>query len=209
MRHATAMPSQTVEFPCDPLGDHFASCTDPLCQVCHLPDAVPAVRHLKIPPGREGPGVFPFEPVFNLLSPGEHLRKCNGAHLDGVISGIARRLDVDRQYVYRWLRRGLTDHQADVIAVMVGLHPCLIWADWFEHAPSEEEIEAAAAAAILSPRKPYESRMAELYTAGMTHRQIADMLMAEGYRTYFRGRVWTVAMVCNQIGRMRRREVAA
>jgi hypothetical protein len=26
------------ELPCDPLGDHMARCTDPLCQVCHPPD---------------------------------------------------------------------------------------------------------------------------------------------------------------------------
>ena len=29
------------------------------------------------------------------------------------------------------LRNGFTDRQADQISVAIGLHPCLLWPDWF------------------------------------------------------------------------------
>jgi hypothetical protein len=55
----------------------------------------------------------------------------------GVITNTASVLAVNRHRVYRWIKSGLIVDQADVIAIMFGLHPCPIWPDWFEHAPSE------------------------------------------------------------------------
>ena len=174
--------------------------------------AVPPVRHLKIPPGSGlRPGVFPFEPVFDLLSPDDTLRKCNGAPLDGVTARIARRLDVDRQYIYRWLRRGLDDRQADVIAIMLGLHPSLLWLDWFAHAPDEEivfalERKAARHQAALErlavgklkkePIKPklrirnLDRRVDRLREMGESWRAIALDLSEAGFTNWRSGRPW-------------------
>jgi hypothetical protein len=67
---------------------------------------------------------------------------------NGEIIRTAEVLDVDRQRVYRWTKRGLTADQADVIAIMFGLHPCLVWPDWFAQVPDEEEIAAAELRAV-------------------------------------------------------------
>jgi hypothetical protein len=182
MNQATAVPSQTV---------------------------VRAVRHLKIPPSSVmRPGIFPFEPVFDLLSPDDTLRKCNGARLDGVIAGIATRLDVDRQYVYRWLRRGLDDRQADVVAIMLGLHPCLIWGDWFAHAPDVEdivqpvvvekpwvpvEIFKPPAPEVIPPKlniRNLDKRVDRLVELGFSWRAIARDLKEAGFTNWRSGQPW-------------------
>jgi hypothetical protein len=50
-----------------------------------------------------------------------------------------RVLGIDKQWWFRRLRSGLSPYQADVLACMIGLHPCLIWTTWFDDglAPGE------------------------------------------------------------------------
>jgi hypothetical protein len=43
----------TIGFPCDPLGDHMARCTDPECQVCHAPCEIPSTRAVSDRPVEE------------------------------------------------------------------------------------------------------------------------------------------------------------
>jgi transposase-like protein len=151
------------------------------------------------------PGIFPFEPVFDLLSPEDKLRKCNGARLDGVITGIARRLDVDRQYVYRWLRRGLDDRQADTIAIALGLHPCLIWADWFARAPREEEvvvIEARPPRPVPKHRPPasVDRVVAQLLRQGSSWKEVATAMAAARYTNWRTGKPWRADQLCSIYG---------
>lgn len=40
---------------------------------------------------------------------------------------------VARETIWRWRQEGITEYEADRIAtVCVGLHPSLIWPDWFD-----------------------------------------------------------------------------
>lgn len=175
------------------------------------PTLIWRTRLLAIPSNHQGaPRPFPFDPVIPLdvdgrLSGKQSFRWDEHQGPDGMIAQTAVVLDTDRNRVYRWLKRGLTADQADVIAIMFGLPPALIWTDWFAHAPSDEDV----AAKTLTPTTPYESRIAEVHGRGLAHRQIAKVLMAEGVLTYFSGHIWTPAMVSSTISRMRRREVAA
>jgi hypothetical protein len=99
------------------------------------------------------PRPFPFEPVIRLCTLGrltgvQATRGGAKTRPNGEIIRTAEVLDVDRQRVYRWTKRGLTADQADVIAIMFGLHPCLVWPDWFAQVPDEEEIAAAELRAV-------------------------------------------------------------
>ena len=50
-------------------------------------------------------------------------------------AALARRLGVSVRTVWRWNHHGLSDTQADHGAIALGLHPVLVWPDWFAHAP--------------------------------------------------------------------------
>jgi hypothetical protein len=64
----------------------------------------------------------------------------------GVISTVALRLEVDRNWVHRNLAAGgLGVYVADAVAIHLRVHPVSIWPDWFEHAPAEEQVLAAEA----------------------------------------------------------------
>lgn len=99
------------------------------------------------PPGRGYPPIprpFDLNPVIDLCTVGrltgaQYVRCGKLQRPEGEIIRTAEVLDVDRQRIYRWLASGLTDIQADTIAIILGHHPCLIWPDWFAKAPSEEE----------------------------------------------------------------------
>jgi hypothetical protein len=43
---------------------------------------------------------------------------------------------VSREQAWRYRRHGLTERQADELAVRVGLHPGNVWRDWFALAAS-------------------------------------------------------------------------
>jgi hypothetical protein len=98
--------------------------------------------------GTPVPRPFSFEPVISLcvdgrLPWGQTATNGGTQRHDYVISTTAEVLDVDRRQVHRWIRTGFTAEQADVVAIMFGLHPCLIWPDWFAHAPSIVDGEVA------------------------------------------------------------------
>jgi hypothetical protein len=52
-------------------------------------------------------------------------------------SKLARRLDLDRGWVLRCRRFGLTSRQADRWAIRAGLHPDDVWPDWWEIGPED------------------------------------------------------------------------
>lgn len=43
---------------------------------------------------------------------------------------LAERVGVSRQAVNQWRRRGLSEHQADVVACRLGWWPGLVWPEW-------------------------------------------------------------------------------
>lgn len=47
---------------------------------------------------------------------------------------LAARLGVSRRTVCRWKRQGLTECQADQAAVRAGLHPGIVWSEWWSSA---------------------------------------------------------------------------
>lgn len=52
------------------------------------------------------------------------------------LSDWARFCEVDNNTIYRWQRTGIPEKQADRIAVKgLGIHPALIWPEWFDTAP--------------------------------------------------------------------------
>ena len=53
-----------------------------------------------------------------------------GLALVAVIWGSTWLLQVPRRQVYRWRGSGLTDRQADHLAIRCGLHPVLVWPGW-------------------------------------------------------------------------------
>jgi hypothetical protein len=181
-------------------------------------DAVEAKTHRTracirriIPPALPGePRPFPFEPVIELCSEGRLTGKQRMGRIDAgeplrAEGEIARTVEVlaltDSNYVYRWLKSGLTAAQADVIGITFGLHPCLIWPDWFAHAPSEDEplpFDQPVA------QRPADRRILELRTEGLNRRDIAKRLTEERYLTPLMGRIWTLSSVGNRIAAMRR-----
>ena len=45
---------------------------------------------------------------------------------------LARLTDIPARTIHRWMNAGISDRQADRVAVALGLHPSLIWTDWFD-----------------------------------------------------------------------------
>jgi len=87
----------------------------------------------RIPAGHiSRPPVVPFDPVFKMLSSKSLKCKANGALPDGAVANVALRLGVQRRWIYRWWRRGLDHCQADAVATVIGVHPSLIWDDWWD-----------------------------------------------------------------------------
>lgn len=39
---------------------------------------------------------------------------------------------------YRWRREDLTEQRADRIATELGVHPSMLWGDWFANCPSDD-----------------------------------------------------------------------
>ena len=88
------------------------------------------------------PRPFPLEPVVAWLLPAGAGWATPGDYTVGVVSAVAKRLGVDRNWVYRNLHGGLGVYVADAVAVRLRVHPVAIWEDWFEHAPDDEELDA-------------------------------------------------------------------
>jgi len=72
---------------------------------------------------------FPFE---NLLTIREIPIKDRDQFTKPTMFDWARYLGVDRDTVRRWMQKGIPEYRADEVAVIAfGMHPCLIWPDWF------------------------------------------------------------------------------
>jgi hypothetical protein len=167
-----------------------------------LPTLVWRQRTLAIPARcpRE-PRPFPVDPVIELCVEGrltgvQVTRNGREIRPEGTLARTAEVLDVNRQRVHRWTRTGLTANQADAIAIMFGLHPCLIWPNWFECAPGTEAelLEAERIAALwggergrTGPVPPAwaatEQRLIELRRQRVSARGMAETMMAEGRLT--------------------------
>ncbi len=73
--------------------------------------------------------VFPFE---NLIALREIPIKDTDQFTKPNMSDWARYLGVTRESIRRWMQKGIPEFRADQIAVQsYGMHPCLIWPDWF------------------------------------------------------------------------------
>ncbi len=84
---------------------------------------------------------YPFEPLERLLGVRDHQEE-------------ASRLGVTRRQLYRFLDEGLTERFADHLAVRLGLHPALIWPEWFG-----EDVETP----------PERVRLGATYSGGVTN----------------------------------------
>jgi hypothetical protein len=154
--------------------------------------------------GRPTPRPFAFEPVIEMcvegrLAYGQTATNWTDQRWQGLITSTASVLEVNRNRIYRWLESGLTAEQADVIAIMFGLHPCLIWSDWFSHAPDEKAIKAAKAKrprrlndAHDRPPRSVDAVVRRRRKQGATWKQVAAELQTRGVANWRTGRPWRV-----------------
>jgi hypothetical protein len=183
-------------------------------------------RILRIPRRNGAETPFPFAPVLELcidgrLSGQRAVRDGVVRRQEGIVPAAAEVLDVDRQCVYRWLKSGLTVDQADVIAIMFGLHPSLIWLDWFAHAPDESnELDVFAEApgssyvatasghaeSQLAPDLPMvcirdlDLRIERLRELGLSWNAIERDLGENGYTNWRSGRPWRATQLAKMFG---------
>ena len=96
---------------------------------------------------------FPLEPLVAWLLPDGAGWARPDDYTVGVISTVALRLEVDRNWVHRNLDAGgLGVYVADAVAIHLRVHPVSIWPDWFEHAPDYQEAEAEESTAVKVTR---------------------------------------------------------
>jgi hypothetical protein len=193
-----------------------------------LPTLVWRQRTLTIP-GRcpREPRLFSVDPVIELCIEGrltgtQATRYCIQLRPEGTIIRTAEVLDVNRQRVHRWTKTGLTANQADAVAIVFGLHPCLIWPNWFECAPGTEAelLEAKRIAALwgggrgrTGPVPPAwaatEQRLVELKRQRVPARGMAEVMMAEGRLTRGGSPLWNRQKVKDTFRHTIRTEVSA
>ena len=159
-----------------------------------------------IPPWHLGePRPFPMEPVIELCVIRDRLsgRQTAQSARAGVrhwsedtIPRTAEILDVSPRRVRNWLNRGLTDAQADAISISLGVHPSAIWPNWFSDTWSAE------------PSEDMLERLFQLRQRGVTQREIARTLMAEGLRSLGGSRTWNEQMVASTVHAMKERSAS-
>lgn len=64
---------------------------------------------------------------------------------DATVATLAQRCGVPDRTLYRWCDQGLTEGQADELAVRAGLHPGEVWPSWWDEGPRCPRGEAATA----------------------------------------------------------------
>lgn len=64
---------------------------------------------------------YPLEPLLDALG-------------QPPLKTASRRLHTHPRQMYRWREYGIDEYQADRLAVTAGLHPGLVWRDWFARA---------------------------------------------------------------------------
>lgn len=86
---------------------------------------------------------FPLEPLAVVLS--VELGVQGGMHpaTDGPtgLTAVAESLGVSESSAKRYRRHGLSDRQADHAAVALGVHPSVLWPDWFDAVPGDADLE--------------------------------------------------------------------
>ena len=45
---------------------------------------------------------------------------------------LALVIGISARTIHRWMHAGISDRQADQAAIALGLHPSLIWTEWFD-----------------------------------------------------------------------------
>jgi len=168
-------------------------------------------RVIAIPPRRRRQlRPFSVEPIVELCIEGRLMgtrKRRNGIPIrpKDTMRHTAEVLDVGRHRLLKWTKFGLTANQADVIAIMFGLHPCLTWNEWFTHAPSEEKelVKAEAVGGRPHPVTDLDHRLVELRQAGHSHRAIAAMMNAENIRTKRGDRIWHAQIVARHLYALR------
>jgi hypothetical protein len=63
----------------------------------------------------------------------------------GLPSVLEHRLGINRQWTYRRYYLGVADQEADRIACGLGVHPSVIWPDWFEKIIADPGLRDSAA----------------------------------------------------------------
>lgn len=75
---------------------------------------------------------FPFAPLEPLIearwAPSPNVQTIS------IVGKAHSVLGFDRNLIYRWIKDGLSIDAADRVAVQLGLHPSVIWPDWFQSA---------------------------------------------------------------------------
>lgn len=77
---------------------------------------------------------YPLEPLLEHLGPVE-TRRGHGPPMDGRACALAELLGITARSVHRWSRAGLREQWADRAACRLGVHPSLIWPDYWRNSP--------------------------------------------------------------------------
>lgn len=75
---------------------------------------------------------YPLEPLLELLGPVE--TRAGGLVMDGRARALAELLGITARSVHRWSRAGMRETWADRAACRLGVHPSLIWPDYWSNA---------------------------------------------------------------------------
>lgn len=76
---------------------------------------------------------YPLEPLLEHLGPVETGQRGRGG--DGRRLALAELLGITARSVHRWSRAGLAEQWADRAACRLGIHPALIWPDYWRNSP--------------------------------------------------------------------------
>lgn len=84
---------------------------------------------------RRHPSIRRYEAV-ERVHPAEPLLERIGG---GGPTDLATALAISHRHAERLIAHGLTDVQADRFAVRIGLHPSMVWVDWWDIEPDVDE----------------------------------------------------------------------
>lgn len=88
---------------------------------------------------------YPLEPLADRLHIPLHQvggHQGQQHHGDTPLTGLAllaERLNIPHKTAQRHLQHGLSDLLADRLATRAGLHPAMVWPDWWDHAAGEDD----------------------------------------------------------------------
>lgn len=87
--------------------------------------------------------IFPAAPLYAFVPPGNQSHGHNNV-------ALAAALDLPIKTVRQWQFRGLCTLHADQVAVRLGLHPSIIWPDWFASVADEPRCRWCGEATIVN-----------------------------------------------------------